>query len=149
MQHWLVERNHPKDQRELHFQDFFNSVQAFTDSDASLSGRTGSRLVCETLIIILFHPHTNIWLIFGIEFLSSGQTGTLVWTNPKSIFPMKWSHLKDYIGKMMIADFHDCNADCPPDCKYKDTTSAHSRFKINHFYIIILYNSYFKLYHFF
>ena len=60
VQHWLVERNHPKDQRELHFQDFFNSVQAFTDSDASLSGRTGSRLVCETLIIILFHPHTNI-----------------------------------------------------------------------------------------
>ena len=46
---------------------------------------------------------------------------------------MKWSHLKDYIGKMMIADFHDCNADCPPDCKYKDTTSAHSRFKIYHF----------------
>ena len=33
----------------------------------------------------------------------------------------------------MIADFHDCNADCPPDCKYKDTTSAHSRFKIYHF----------------
>ena len=44
---------------------------------------------------------------------------------------------------MMIADFHDCNADCPPDCKYKDTTSAHSRFKIYHFN-----NHYFKQFHF-
>ena len=82
VQLWLVERNHLKDQRELHFQDFFNSVQGFMDYDASLSGRTGSRLVHETLIIILFHPYTKYLRNILHEFFTSGQIrvldGTLV-----------------------------------------------------------------------
>ena len=77
VQLWLAERNHPKDQRELHFQDFFNSVQGFIDSDASLTGRTGSRLVRETLIIILFHPYTKYFRNILHKFFTSGQIRVL------------------------------------------------------------------------
>ena len=88
MQLWLVERSHPKDQRELHFQDFFEFCPGFHGRLGILSGRTRSRSIRDDLILSLYTLSSIFkifeeYLAFRVIFFKLAQSralcGTLVW----------------------------------------------------------------------